>query len=913
MKRLLLSLALLLCCICSTMKAQDWYSSPQSAASMKLYVKQIYQCEGRVFGVDEFSPEAYPLQGANVVVTCVGDTALTDGSSAWTDGSFYTSMWIRDRLKDTRLHIKVTYLGMETLDTIIQPQKSKIEGIDAYVVELDSICLHSEPLTLAEAEVVAELQRMYQHGDTIIFNAGAYEMPTGSVLLDLVRRLPGLKYEDGTLTYLGESIEEIRLNGEHFFERDMSIALNNMPSDKLKSLKVYEVPDDTLNVHSDNHYIMDMETNEPMDKTLFVNAGAGTNEKFNKYQANLGLSAWASGKGDVSAYWNGSNIPDNYQLESDSQYGNLYYNHEFGKTTVGASASYSDNSSRTKNESLNVTYMPDYTQTGTGTSEGFYGSGNWNGNINVSQRIGERVYLNASGGLNGSHSNNESSSTDSLNNEGQGPISTTLQSSKSHSSGHGYNFNINLYTGYSEDSKYSVNASASMNASDSESTSENSSYSHFYQKKMAGDPEKDSTRTIRHLVTSPSGDRRFNTRVSINRELGKDGNGWLGLGYNMSYSENHSEDKYDDILDGALQSVDSLHHTQNYSSIRQGVNLDFTVSDSVYRLNIYGTVTPVVEKYSSTIAGRPESLQQKGLTYNASANLQIKLFKLDQLTFRYSCNSNLPGISSLSSVTDYSDPMNISEGNRNLKGSFNQNVSMEFMLRTWMSANVSYGTTRNSISTLTMIDRETGARRTRPENINGNWNHSERLFFSYPFDDVSLTLNLSHNLRHNVTYVQSFTDSKPSVGESDYRNIGCTLDAGYSNKNWLFRAAASYSKEHNKSNYMEKGNGGQRFGCRSSIEYTSDFGLGAETQFNLDKPFGYELSSANDTECMWDLSANYRFLKSKQAELSLTWHDILNDYDGFDSYVSSTGWSESRTYGYSSMIIISFNYRFNSF
>ncbi len=913
MKRLLLPLALLFC-LCTVMKAQDWYSSPQSEASMKLYLKQYFSCNGRVFGVDEFSPEAYPLQGANIVIKCMGDTTLTDGSSAWTDGSFWTGISSKNRLKDTRLHIRITYLGMETFDTIIQADKRKEDGIDMYNVVLDSICLHSEPLTLAEAEVVAELQRMYQHGDTIIFNAGAYEMPTGSVLLDLVRRLPGLKYEDGALTYLGESIQEIRLNGEHFFERDMSIALNNMPSDKLKSLKVYEVPDDTLDVHSDNHYIMDMETKEPMNKTIFANVGAGTNEKFDKLRTDAGLSAWVSGKGDVGASWSSSNIPQGgYSLESDNKYGSLYYDHEFGKTNVSVWGNYNSNFSRDRNEGLSVTYMPDYTQTGVNENESSYGGDSWGGNMSVSRRMGDYGYLSASGGMNRSSSHNESQNRDSLNNEGQGPISTTSQSYVSDGSNRSYNFNINFNTGFSEDSEYSLSASTGISTNSSDNISENSSYSRFYQKKMSGNPEEDSTRTIRHLIYSPSSGKNLNSHISIDRSFGKDGNGWLGLGYSVSYSENESERRYDDILDGCLQSVDSLHHTQNNSNFNQSVNLNFTISDSLYRFNMYGTATPVSQKYSSTIGGRPEELEQKGVTYNASANFQINVFKQSRFSLRYSCNNSLPDITSRSSVTDYSDPMNISEGNGNLKGSFSHNVSLEYILKSLISAQISYGNTRNSISSLTMIDRETGARRTRPENINGNWNHSERLFFSYPFDDLSLTLNLNHSLRHNVSYVQSFTDSKPSTSASDYRSMGATIDAGYSNSNWMLTASAGYSRERNKSDYIEKANGGQRLNCNTRVEYTSDFGLGASTDFRLDKPFGYELNSANDAEYMWNLNLNYKFLKSKQAVVSLEWHDILNDYDGFDSYVSSTGWSENRTFGYTSMVILSFSYRFNSF
>ena len=308
----------------------DW-SSPETESYMKTYVKQSFQVTGRVYGVDDFEPDPYPLQFANVRVICVGDTASSDGSAVDKEGYFWTYMSRRDRIKDTRLRVIISYLGMQTLDTIIQPDERKVEGVQTYEVTLDSVVLHSNPLTTREVEIVAELQRMYQRGDTIIFNADAYEMPTGSVLLDLVRRLPGLQYEDGKMTYLGRDIEEIRLNGDSFFKRDMSIALNNMPTDKLKSLKVYEVPDDTINPMSDNHLIMDMETKEPLDRTIFGNIQLSTTENFDRYSVSVDGSMWKQNGGEVSASFNRNTIPYEYsqQLRSENTNGNVYFDKEF--------------------------------------------------------------------------------------------------------------------------------------------------------------------------------------------------------------------------------------------------------------------------------------------------------------------------------------------------------------------------------------------------------------------------------------------------------------------------------------------------------------------------------------------------------------------------------------------------------
>lgn len=126
-------------------------------------------------------------------------------------------------------------------------------------------------------------------------------------------------------------------------------------------------------------------------------------------------------------------------------------------------------------------------------------------------------------------------------------------------------------------------------------------------------------------------------------------------------------------------------------------------------------------------------------------------------------------------VTDYSDPMNIREGNSNLKNSFSHNVNVEFQLQSWMRTRVSWGTTINQITTLTRMDRQTGARITSPDNINGSWNMSEYLFLTYPFRDLSLNFTVNHSLSHNVAYVQSFTDAAANKSATDYSRLSLTL------------------------------------------------------------------------------------------------------------------------------------------
>jgi hypothetical protein len=887
------------------MLAQDW-DSPELESMLRTYVKQIFQVQGRVYGVDDYEPEPYPLQSANIKVTCLGDTTSFDGASADKDGDFWIYMSRRDRLKDTRMHIVISYLGMQTLDSILDPPMKKESGVQTYTVNLDSIVLRSNPLTTEEVEIVAELQRMYQRGDTIIFNADAYEMPTGSVLLDLVRRLPGLKYTDGKMTYLGRDIEEIRLNGDSFFKRDMSIALNNMPTDKLKSLKVYEVPDDTLNVMSDNHLIMDMETKEPIDRSLFADVEVATTENFDKYRVSVSGSMWKQGGSELYGSFSRNTIPYEYshQLKTESTSGNLYYSKELKKVSVSASAGYGSNYNENKTANYNKMFMPEFTQNSVSENTSSNGGHNWNGDVSLNGHINDKTWYNVNIDMSRNWNNNSNSSIDSVSNEGEGLIRSTMQSSTGSSTGSSYSVNGGMGKTFGQNDRYRFNMYLRAGWSDNDGSSTNTSESRFVQ---LGDSVK-----VNHRIYTPSTTNRYSANMSLNRQMGE--NGYVGVGYSFSYDDGKSIQEYEDVETSAK--VDSLYYDKRNSNLNNTFDLDYYYSDSLYRINLSANVSPVlmtIDNLNRMPDKDDEHIRYNGIRYSANANFRVKIFRKSQIGVGYNGSNGLPGVQQLSMVTDYSDPMNIHEGNSKLKNSYSHNVNLEFQLQSYMRTQVRYGKTFNQITTLTRLDRQTGARITSPENINGNWNVSEYLFLTYPFQDISLNFSANHSLRHNVAYVQSFTDAAPNKSATDYHQFNMSLEGAYSDQFWMMSAEVGYVMDRSKSDYLDKANGGQRINATAELSYQSSIGLGASTRCTYNHPFGYEMESANRAECMWNISAEWSFLKSRQATLSFTWRDILKSYNGFSASVSGTSWNESRTFGDTSMFVIAFSYRFNNF
>ena len=119
-------------------------------------------------------------------------------------------------------------------------------------------------IVLDETVIKAELQKMKMSGDTLVYNTGAFKTSEGAVLQDLVRQLPGLELDEksGKMNFHGKEITQILLNGKEFFA-DSKVALNNMPVDALKEVKVYEQQSDKEQMTgvSELHLLIRMKTN----------------------------------------------------------------------------------------------------------------------------------------------------------------------------------------------------------------------------------------------------------------------------------------------------------------------------------------------------------------------------------------------------------------------------------------------------------------------------------------------------------------------------------------------------------------------------------------------------------------------------------------------------------------------------
>jgi hypothetical protein len=89
--------------------------------------------------------------------------------------------------------------------------------------------------------VTASKVKMVMHGDTIVYNADAFQLSEGSMLDALIRQLPGSELKsDGRIYVNGRFVESLLLNGKDFFKGNNTVLLQNLPTYAVNSIKVYE-------------------------------------------------------------------------------------------------------------------------------------------------------------------------------------------------------------------------------------------------------------------------------------------------------------------------------------------------------------------------------------------------------------------------------------------------------------------------------------------------------------------------------------------------------------------------------------------------------------------------------------------------------------------------------------------------
>ena len=133
--------------------------------------------------------------------------------------------------------------------------------------------------SLKEITIHATKIRMTYRGDTITFNADAFNLPEGSMLDALIRQMDGVELkDDGRILVQGEQVEELMLNGKDFFKGNNKVMLDNLPAYTVKQVQTYhkstELSEYLGRDYEKKRFVMDVQLKKEYNQGWIANVEA---------------------------------------------------------------------------------------------------------------------------------------------------------------------------------------------------------------------------------------------------------------------------------------------------------------------------------------------------------------------------------------------------------------------------------------------------------------------------------------------------------------------------------------------------------------------------------------------------------------------------------------------------------------
>jgi hypothetical protein len=182
---------------------------------------------------------------------------------------------------------------------------------------------------------------MIVKGDTIIYNASAFKSMQGDPLEELVKKLPGVVFNDGGYYVNGERIHMVLINGMELFGHNINAAVELIRSDEVVNVKAYDYHSQLQKEEGDTlkraGRILDVTTRQKVtviqNKLLSGAAGVFIESDKQLDQERASYRRFVVGQQDEIWLDHGSNFSDNTPTRQQTRQwsGMLYLEHPVRK------------------------------------------------------------------------------------------------------------------------------------------------------------------------------------------------------------------------------------------------------------------------------------------------------------------------------------------------------------------------------------------------------------------------------------------------------------------------------------------------------------------------------------------------------------------------------------------------------
>lgn len=906
-----------------------------SFVSAVLSAQQDRKVNGLVLASSEYDQSKKALPYASVVILNVKDSTFIKGVVTDTNGIFNFSL---PEQKNKQFLMKVSFTGYTSVYRTLEENTKDINA--------GTITLEEADVELEQVTITAQMPELELKGDTTVINVSAYKTPEGSYLEELVKRIPGLEYDkqEKKLTYNGLPINEINLNGEAFFSGDKEMVLENLPANVISKIKVYDKKSELEKItgvknSGKENYVLDLQTKKEFGGTLVGSAKAGhgnhnkkdyelqgnyfkeNGENFSLITRSTNLMMMSSNKENIQ-HWISTNFAKKFK-DKLTLNGNIGYNYyKAGNNSTSYNEQYltsQNNYSYSANENMNKNRMITAAlgmrwEISKKTFFNFYGnfnSGRGNSTANnhqatfsqnpgidvsnpfpdIQQQIPDEIKINniLMNSLNGNQNDQYSLSSDFTHilNEKGTSISITLQHSENKR----------------EDENFILSSTTYYQLKNSMGND-----SILYRNQYLLSPSKNQNESLGMLLTHPF-TQKLRLQLSYNFNYSRERNNRNTYDLSSLVEENTAIGFLPDNYEAGY--TDSLSNKSNSHTLGHDITMRMNYSTERWDINAELSIQPEKRKIEQKTGLLQADTISNHVGFRPSASISWKKEK-NVIRLNYNGSTRQPALTDLLSLTDNSDPLNIRRGNPHLKPAFNQNIRLETQNASkGIFASLNWSGEINSQTVSVSYDTKTGGQETYPVNINGNWNLNGMLRYQKRIKKFNISANGGGSYRENVSLINEQKNEQPDRSTTRNQQLNTNLRLSYLpewgnidiNGNWRFNHSANSLRQTNTytRNYT--------LGLNMFAKLPGNIELKTDAVYSFRN--GTNIQKGKDDQFVWNAGITWRFLKKKEAELSVYYADILSKKKNYNRNTTANGFYEFHSQQISSYFIVSVKYRIN--
>lgn len=811
----------------------------------------------------------------------------------------------------------------------------------------DDIMLKREPRTLSEVTVTATKVMMVMKGDTIVYNADAFELAEGSMLDQLIERLPGVKLSrGGAITINGNPVSSLLIDGKDFFKGDANVALENLPAFMVSKIKSYQkIPDNAYLTRKDNHphaddpWVIDVNLKKEYHRGWIANAeaGGGTDKTY------LGrfFGVHFSDRSRVSIYGGTNNVNNNQRPGREGNWENeeaMSGENKLIKGGLFASLFGNDNiyefyttleASHTQRLDETKTSITNFYNSGNNYTKAYVHNNDKNLNLTWNSQLAYRAkfaYITLEQNL--------AYDSDKMNGYNKSQTSNLPYADFIDEGASSYQSLIDSYTDFYRNRTKQWNYGALLNMSIKlplektldiyaggdymHQSQNNQSLYNLYTPQLSNTPDFRNRyaelrqtnynvfATADYALVEKEHKGLFQRlsvdyTIKFNKERGgRDFYRFDWLGGEWTLAQSRTLGWLPSTRDSLTLCTDweNTYHTVTKQTTHTPQLKYFLMGKNNLQLNV---ALPVFFERKNIDDLRSQTLRSnftKHYTlFNPSLEISYKGIRLQGAMKRTS-----PLMSLLLDMSDNSNPLFVIKGNTLLKPEDKYSATLSYSLSQTkhaqtLQAKVGYEALNHAIGYQRHYNVETGVTTSTPQNINGNWQTSVSANYARSLDKKqkwTLDVNCGVNYLNSVDFQQ--TSLMQQNEKSIVKNLFTqgVLKLAYHCKLFNASVKALLDWQHATSQRLD-------FVTINSVNQlytlTNQWSLPWDVQFDTDLTLfmrsGYADPSLNSDEWVWNVALSKRLLKSKSLAAKFSAHDILAQRSNTQRVLNAQGRTET--------------------